>query len=179
MGIRSAYHNMTLKQYIDFNNIAEEDWVQKVEMLCGKVSIERASSYYSEIKLLESEVPICRQQKFYMVGGKLFKVNYKLSSVRADQFIDLMHFVRKERPENEIHNILAIFMHPIGKSYYDGVIHQDVANDLLNMKLKDAMPVMVFFCNYLTTLFDNIPTYLTRKVEKAKMEMDLLRNGDG
>lgn len=176
MRLQSLYYNLTLARYIEFNNIPEEDWHLKVEMLCGKVTIEEAVNYYAQIKMLETSLPSVKPKKYYVIGSKLYKVNYKMSEIRADQFIDLMHFVSKDNPENEINNILAVFLKPFGQNAYNGSTHSEIAKDLLKMKLIDAMPIMVFFCGYLSKLLDNIPIYLTQNLQTATR---LLKNGDG
>jgi len=183
MTIKRAYFNLTLRQFIQLNQIPKEQWLERLLFVYPKAKselIEVAGMLYEELVDAENELPRTKLSKFYRVGWNWYYLNTKLSSVRADQFIDLAHFAGKDEPTEEIHNILAIFLIPIksffGHWLYNGSIHKEVANDLLNMKLKDATPIMVFFCNYLEKLSQAIPTYLMEKVERLSHS---IRNGDG
>jgi len=183
MSIRKAYFNLTLKQFIELNRIPKEDWVERLSFVYPKANDERLSELpllYEDLVHAENELPKAKLSKFYKVGWNWYYLNTKLSAVRADQFIDLAHFAGKDEPTEEIHNILAIFLIPVksffGKWLYNGSIHKEVANELLNMNLKDATPIMVFFCNYLEKLSQAIPTYLTGKAEKLSHS---IKNGVG
>jgi hypothetical protein len=183
MSIRKAYFNLTLRQFIKLNQIPKEDWLERLLFVYPKsktLDIIKCSILYEDLKEAENELPKTKLSKFYRVGWNWYYLNTKLSAVRADQFIDLAHFAGQEEPTEEIHNILAVFLIPVksffGEWLYKGSIHKEVANDLLNMKLKDATPIMVFFCNYLEKLSEAIPTYLVEKAEKLSL---FIKNGDG
>ena len=174
--IQKAYYNLTLKQYIEFNSIGD-DWISLAQFLAGRnLTIEEAANYHAQIRILEASIPKTKPKSFYVVNRTIYKVNYKLSEVKADQFIDLIHFAAKEDSTSEIHNILAIFMRPIMSNDYEGHKHQEIANNLLSMRLEDALPIMVFFCNYLTKLYAAIPTYL--KVKEANLR-SFIKSGVG
>jgi hypothetical protein len=161
MHIDKAYYNLTIRQYIELNDIPEDKWVEKVQYLVKKdLSIGEAARLYERFKQLESSVPKKKTKSFYVVNRSIYRVNYKLSEIRTDQFIDLLHFASKDNVVAEIHNILAIFFKPIFTKEYNGLKHEEIAKNLLDMKLIDAIPVMVFFCNYLRVLSESIPTYL-------------------
>ena len=183
MRIKQAYFNLTLRKFIELNQIPKEDWLERLMFVYPNASSEKVrdlGELYQELLDAENSIPRAKLSKFYRVGWNWYYLNTRLSSIRADQFIDLAHFAGKDEPADEIHNILAIFLIPVksffGEWLYNGSIHKEVASDLLKMKLKDATPIMVFFCNYLEKLSEAIPTYLMGKLEKLNLST---KSGDG
>jgi hypothetical protein len=146
---------------------------------------EQIISLYSEFEQLESQPIKTTYKKRVKVGGRWFFVDYRLSQISSSQFIDISHF-SKTNPIENIHKIVASCIRPInwrfGKpSKYNGEEHDEISELLLNqMKVKDAYPIMLFFCNLSAKLSDNILTYFLSQKEVMENKLrTFIQSGDG
>jgi hypothetical protein len=150
-----------------------------------KMTSEQIISLYSEFEQLESQPIKTTYKKRVKVGGRWFFVDYRLSQISSSQFIDISHF-SKTNPIENIHKIVASCIRPINWRYgkpskYDGSEHDEISELLLNqMKVKDAYPIMLFFCTLSAKLSDNILTYFLSQKEVMENKLrTFIQNGDG
>ena len=193
--MKRNYYNLTLKDFIELQKVTESgiegkkqklSIVYKIELeFFDKMTSEQIISLYSEFEQLESQPIKTTYKKRVKVGGRWFFVDYRLSQISSSQFIDISHF-SKTNPIENIHKIVASCIRPISWRYgkpskYDGSEHDEISELLLNsIKVKDAYPIMLFFCNLSAKLSDNILTYfLSTKEEMENKLKHFIANGDG
>lgn len=193
--MRSNYYNLTLKDFIELQKVTESgiegkkmklSIVYKIELeLFDGFTSEQIISLYSDFEKLEAQPIKTTYKKRVKVGGRWFFVDYRLSQISASQFIDISHF-SKTNPIENIHKIVASCIRPISWKYgkpnkYNGDEHEEISELLLNqMKVKDAYPIMLFFCTLSSKLSDNILTYFLSTKEETLNKLKLFtQNGDG
>jgi hypothetical protein len=190
--MRKYYLNLTLSDYIKLNSgLFETDFDRDIYRLsivlkCSVESLkalpyEKIVSLSKELTELEKEDIKGSLKNRIKVGSKWFFADYRLTKLTAGQFIDVSSIVQQDLELN-IHKLLACFFTPLFWRFanpipYDGGRHKEVSEDLLQMKIKDAYPIMVFFCRYLKESSEAIPTYL--KEVNQELKTHLLKNGDG
>ena len=193
--MKRNYYNLTLKDFIELQQVKDLGIEAKKKKLSiiykieaeffDKMTSEQIISLYSEFEQLESQPIKTTYKKRVKVGGRWFFVDYRLSQISSSQFIDISHF-SKSNPIENIHKIVASCIRPInwrfGKpSKYDGSEHDEISELLLNqMKVKDAYPIMLFFCTLSAKLSDNILTYFLSQKEVMENKLrTFIQNGDG
>jgi hypothetical protein len=190
------YYDLTIEQFLRIKTISqlEADPLQRnirmVAELTGK-SIDEVESMpiqdlqklikkFSEIDALE---PNAKLKMKFKIGGKRYEYIWKTQEMTSYQYIDATHFCKD--PINNIHNILAaitVERDVFGRrKKYDGTTHKERSELFAEkMKIKDAMPVMLFFCKYLEALSQVTQTCLTDQVNQLKtMAEGLNKSGDG
>lgn len=193
--MRSNYYNLTLKDFIELQKVSESGIEAKkkklsiiykieVEFFDGFTS-EQIISLYADFEKLEAQPIKTTYKKRVKVGARWFFVDYRLSKISASQFIDISHF-SKSNPIENIHKIVASCVRPISWKYgkpdkYNGDEHEEISELLLNkMKVKDAYPIMLFFCTLSSKLSDNILTYFLSQKDTMLNKLKLFtQNGDG
>jgi hypothetical protein len=193
--MKSIYYNLTLKDFIELNSVKGSDLEAKRQKLSILFKVEReffdgmtsaqVIELYSDFEKLEAQPIKAVYKSKVKVGGKWFFIDYRLSQISSAQFIDITHFA-KSNPLDNIHRIVASCIRPIkwrfGKAgKYNGDEHDEISELLLNqMKIKDAYPIMLFFCTLSNKLSDNILNYfLSKSEEMENLLRTLTQNGDG
>jgi hypothetical protein len=193
--MKSIYYNLTLKDFIELNSVDGNDLEAKRNKLSILYKIEKEFfddmksnqiiELYSDFEKLEAESIKAVYKNKVKVGGKWFFIDYRLSQISAAQFIDISHFA-KSNPLENIHRIIASCVRPMSWRFgkpgkYNGEEHEEISELLLNkMKIKDAYPIMVFFCNLSSKLSDNILSYFLSQAETMENQLrTLIQNGDG
>jgi hypothetical protein len=191
----STYSDLTIKQYLQCKIIAElepDPLIRKMKMLAevsGK-TLEWAESLplgelRSRLKDLDqiNETPKEGGAKMkFKIGGKTYKIKWRAQDMTGDQYIDATHFCKDPtKIESNIHNILSALAVECGwfkDKPYSGETHKERADLFFNeMKMKQAYPIMVFFCEYFKILEVNTLTYLAEAGEK--LVTDFTQNGVG
>lgn len=193
--MKRNYYNLTLKDFIELQQVKDLgieakkkklSIIYKIELeFFDGFTSEQIISLYSEFEQLESQPIKTTYKKRVKVGSRWFYVDYRLSKISASQFIDISHF-SKSNPIENIHKIVASCIRPISWKYgkpskYNGEEHEEISELLLNsMKVKDAYPIMLFFCTLSSKLSDNILTYFLSTKEETLNKLKLFtQNGDG
>lgn len=138
------------------------------------------TDYIERLKAIEDNLKGFKVKKKIKLSGKWFAVDTDIMKITTDQFIDASAFSKVA--EKELHKFIAVFLKPMawrfGKAAaYDGKEHKEIS-DLVyeKMKMKDAQPLLVFFCKVLQESYTHIKTYLEAEVEA--IVKDLNPNGD-
>jgi hypothetical protein len=193
--MKSIYYNLTLKDFIELNSVEGNDLEAKRSKLSILYKVDKeffdnmtskeVIEFYSMFEKLEAESIKAVYKSKVKVGSKWFYIDYRLSQISAAQFIDISHFA-KSNPLDNIHKIIASCVRPMSWRFgkpgkYNGTEHEEISELLLNnMKIKDAYPIMVFFCNLSNRLSDNILSYFLSKSEEMENQLrTLTQNGDG
>jgi hypothetical protein len=193
--MKSIYYNLTLKDFIELNSVKGTDLEAKRQKLSILFKIEKeffdgmtsaqVIELYSDFEKLEAQPIKAVYKSKVKVGGKWFFIDYRLSQISSAQFIDITHFA-KSNPLDNIHRIVASCIRPIkwrfGKAgKYNGDEHDEISELLLNqMKIKDAYPIMLFFCTLSAKLSDSILNFfLSQKEEMENQLRTLIQSGDG
>jgi hypothetical protein len=193
--MKEIYYNLTLKDFIELNSVKGSDLEAKRQKLSILFKIEKeffdgmtsaqVIELYSDFEKLEAQPIKAVYKSKVKVGGKWFFIDYRLSQISSAQFIDITHFA-KSNPLDNIHRIVASCIRPIkwrfGKAgKYNGDEHDEISELLLNqMKIKDAYPIMLFFCTLSAKLSDSILNFfLSQKEEMENQLRTLIQSGDG
>ena len=189
------YYELAIKQFLRCKTIAdlESDPLQrKINMLAevsGKtvdeiesLPISELNSQLSKFSSIEALTPTDKVKMKFKVGGKRFECIWKTQEMTSYQYIDATSFCND--PVNNIHNILAaitVERNIFGRrKKYDGTKHKERAELFYNeMKIKDAYPIMLFFCNYLEALSHNTQIFLTEEVMRLKEMAEKFLQKDG
>jgi len=71
MRIKQAYFNLTLRKFIELNQIPKEDWLERLMFVYPKASDEKVrdlGELYQELLDAENSIPRAKLSKFYRVG---------------------------------------------------------------------------------------------------------------
>lgn len=193
--MKSIYYNLTLKDFIELNSVKGSDLEAKRQKLSILFKVEKeffdgmtsaqVIDLYSDFEKLEAQPIKAVYKSKVKVGSKWFFIDYRLSQISSAQFIDITHFA-KSNPLDNIHKIVASCIRPINWRFgkagkYNGDEHDEISELLLNkMKIKDAYPIMLFFCTLSSKLSDNILSYFLIQAETMENQLrTLTQNGDG
>lgn len=191
----SNYSDLTIKQYLQCKMIAElepDPLIRKMKMLAevsGKsldwaesLPLGELNSKLRDLDQINATPKEGGAKMKFKIGGKTYRIKWRAQDMTGDQYIDATHFCKDStKLESNIHNILAALAVEAGwwsDKPYSGDTHKERADLFFNeMKMSQAYPIMVFFCEYFKTLQDNILTYLVKEGEK--LVTDFTQNGDG
>ena len=192
--MKEIYYNLTLKDFIELNSVKGSDLEAKRQKLSILFKIEKeffdgmtsaqVIELYSDFEKLESQPIKAVYKSKVKVGGKWFFIDYRLSQISSAQFIDITHFA-KSNPLDNIHRIVASCIRPIkwrfGKAgKYNGDEHDEISELLLNqMKIKDAYPIMLFFCTLSSKLSDSILNFFLSQKEEMESKLRTLTQSGG
>jgi hypothetical protein len=193
--MKSIYYNLTLKDFIELNSVKGNDLEAKRQKLSILFKVEKeffdgmtsaqVIELYSDFEKLEAQPIKTTYKKKIKVGKRWFFVDYRISKITQAQFIDITHFA-KSNPLDNIHRIVASCVRPISWRFgkagkYNGDEHDEISELLLNkMKIKDAYPIMLFFCTLSSKLSDNILNFFLSQAETMENQLrTLTQNGDG
>ena len=138
------------------------------------------TDYIERLKSIEDNLSGYKIKKKVKISGKWFAVDTDIMKITTDQFIDASAFSKVA--EKELHKFIAVFLKPMtwrfGKvAAYDGKAHKEISDLVFEkMTMKDAQPLLVFFCKVLRELSIHIRTSLEAEVEA--IVKDLNPNGD-
>lgn len=193
------YDQLTIKQFLQCKMIAdlEPDLVLRNMKLYSEISgtpLDEVEALpfnilFEKLKGLNEIEVIPQDGKVKMrfkLGGKKWAIKWRQQDLTGEQYIDATHFCKDQKNiVNNIHNILASITNErtwLKELPYDGNTHKERADLFFNeMKMKDAYPIMVFFCKYYQMLTDNMLTYLVEKSGQTLKEVEehFTKNGVG
>lgn len=94
----------------------------------------------------------------FTVNGQRYYVETNPKKINGGQFTTLMHFTKdEEKVDADLHNLLACFVNRRKwwerKGKYNGELHEDIANDMLDLPITTVKPITDFFLSdYLNSL---------------------------
>lgn len=138
------------------------------------------NDYVEQLKDIENNLKGVRVKKKIKIKGTWYKVDTDILKITASQWIDGTAFSKEAH--KDLHKFIAVFLRPMtwrfGKvAEYDGARHKEISEAVFeHMTMKDAQPLVVFFCKVLCELHTHTKTYLVE--EAGKIVEDLLKNGD-
>ena len=179
------YNELTIRQFLECKTIAdlEEDPIERnVKMLASitgksqdeieELPIEDLKKQLENFSKIEKLNPNEKLKLNFKIKGKRFSTIWKTQELTAAQYIDACHFCKDPNSIlNNIHNILAsicVERSILGKTKpYNSLKHKEHSDLFYNeMKIKDAYPIMLFFCRYFKELETNILTFLEEESNK-------------
>jgi len=209
MKLPTKWSEVSLKKYIQITELSEID----MDELDRHAKVLSILSGESEDKILSMSVTALKQcitattfiytlpeggaiKQFIKLSGKRFKVNTKLNTISAGEYIDLSNYTKdKETVNQNLHNILAIFFVPVNvfgnkrnKYYQDGVLKLEQRNknaEIIkeNIMMSDVFSLSGFFLKLYESLMEATVNYSMLKAKEAnrklKQQMDSLGIGAG
>lgn len=112
-----------------------------------------------------------RPVRVIRIGRKRYRVNYKPSTLRHRQYVEIIHF--SDKPIDNMHLCMASLVEPV--TWYGRCLpnkaedHQVIASDLLQARVIDVYNSCVFFCKLYSSLIDNIAASLIAEMMMAGM----------
>ena len=194
------YSQLTIKQFLQCKLIAElepDPLIRKMKMLAevSAISFEDIETLplgelveaLKDLSQIESLPEDSKIKMKFKLGGKRWTAKWRQQELTGEQYIDTTHFCKDpDKIVSNIHLILASLV--VERTWYgrelpySGETHADRA-DLFyrEMKIENAYPIMLFFCEYYKRLADNILTCLLTQGEKLvkQMEQRFGKNGGG
>jgi hypothetical protein len=183
------FNELTIAEFLKCKSIAdlEDDPLQRKIKLLASVSnrtIDEVESLpidvltkqikeFSEVETLGANAKVNMKFK---INGRRFIIIWQTQKLTSAQYIDATFFCKdQDKLIYNIHNILAslsIEKNWYGKKLkYDGSNHKEVADLILNnMKIKQAYPILLFFCKYFKELYATTQTYLELQILKTMKE---------
>lgn len=179
------FNELTIAEFLKCKSIAdlEDDPLQRKIKLFASVSkrtIDEVESLpidvltkqikeFSDVETLGANAKVNMKFK---IKGRRFIIIWQTQKLTSAQYIDATFFCKdQDKLIYNIHNILAslaIEKNWYGKKLkYDGSNHKEVADLILNnMKIKQAYPILLFFCRYFKELLEATQTYLEFQIQK-------------
>jgi hypothetical protein len=191
------FNELTISEFLKCKSIAdlEDDPLQrKIKLLASvsnrtideveSLSIEELTKQIKEFSEVETLSANAKVNMKFKINGRRFIIIWQTQKLTSSQYIDATFFCKdQDKIIYNIHNILASLAVErtwYGKQLkYNGANHKEVADLILNnMKIKQAYPILLFFCKYFKELQSNILTYLesqaNQQIMKVKPIMDRL-----
>lgn len=180
--MKREFRRLTIKEYLSIlSQLPYESEVEFIERRLSVVLRQPIDSikalpylilmdYKGELEKAENDLQGLRIKNKVKVSGKWFKVDHDIMKINAAQFIDASHF--SKNAETELHNFIAVFLRPMSWRFgkvedYKGSNHKEIAELVLNnMRIEQALPLLVFFCEVLQELSSHIETYLIQETKK-------------
>lgn len=171
------WNTITVQQYQSIYAISGEDELTKtVKIICilyGKTEAEvdnmdllefnRLSAKCADVLKVE-QIP-GKAQSHIKVDGKKYHINYKPSSYKFRQYIELQQYAAN--PIQNMHLIMASIVEPVKgwRRKPNNVEQHDVyAADMLNAKIIDVYHSCVFFCKLYRCLITSGRRFLERNM---------------
>lgn len=187
------WDKLTCSQFIGLYDIDNNDRlniVEKQQLMLGVIEGKNPEEYdtikYKELlekcsKKLSffSELPESKPVDYLEVNGNRYKFCFEVSEITAGQYIDISTFSGNIM---ELNKIAACFFLPMkGKRYmeYGSVPHDKVAEDLLDANFLELYGCMVFFCQLLKGLINDMETFSNLTQEQRERLTHLWQNGVG
>jgi hypothetical protein len=185
------FNRLTIKEYV--STLSQMPYESELEYSQRRVAVVLGvpvqtikdlpysifTDYANELKKIEDNLEGYKLKSKLKIGKTWYKVETDIMKITAAQFIDASAFSKEA--QKDLHKFLAVFLRPItwrfGKALsYDGKMHQEISDEVFeNMTMKDAQPLLVFFCKVLQGLSIHIRTYLMEEAEA--IVKDLQRSG--
>lgn len=186
------FRDLTIKEYV--STLSQMPYESELEYSQRRVAIVLRqpiesikalphnifTDYIERLKTIEDNLKGFKVKKKIKLSGKWFAIDTDIMKITTDQFIDASAFSKVA--DKELHKFIAVFLKPMtwrfGKvAAYDGKVHKEISELVFEkMKMKDAQPLLVFFCKVLQELSTHIKTYL--EVEVEAIINDLNPSGD-
>ena len=192
-------NDLTIKQFLKCKTISEletDPVIRKLKLFAeikGKTFDEVESipmnELFAQLRELDTLQTLPTDSKVNMkfkVGGKKYIIKWRQQDLTAEQYIDARYFCKyPDKIVHNIHNILAslaVERNWLSESPYSGETHKERAEAIMNeLKISQAYPIMVFFCEFYKMLTDNTLTYMVEESSKLlkEVEQHFTKNGDG
>jgi hypothetical protein len=141
---------------------------------------ELLRDHVPRVSFLTDEPPVVpNPPKYLHANGRRYKVVYDFRDLCAGQFIDMMSIAKTpEEIVMDVNKLLAVLCLPVEKGWlkkaktrqYGYIPFDEVADDMLQVPICEAMAVAGFFSEAWNRFLEVIPGYLRRRTQRtAKM----------
>jgi hypothetical protein len=189
--MQREFNRLTIKEYV--STLSQMPYESDLEYSQRRVSVVLGvpiqtikdlpysifTDYLIELKTIEDNLKGFKLKSKLKIGKTWYKVENDIMKITAAQFIDASEFSKEA--QKDLHKFLAVFLRPMtwrfGKALsYDGKRHKEISEEVFeNMTMKEAQPLLVFFCKVLQELSIHIGTYLEEEVRE--IVKDLQKSG--
>lgn len=178
------WNNITLQQFQDIYRLSINTELDEIEKLTRTVCIIHGltESEVDDLTLMEfnklskecsfllsDKIP-GKVQKTFMVGLNKYAINYKPTTLKHRQYVEIITFA--EKPIENMHNIMASLVNQVSiwgkkKNLVDD--HARIADEMLKAPLVSIYHSSVFFCKLYSALIKRIQGYLIKEMTSKGM----------
>lgn len=179
-----TWDKITLGQYQDIYKLSKDESYDDVERIARAISIMYGLSEaqvddltvpkFNELGkscafIMTEDIP-GKPVKSFCVGTKKYAINYKPSTLKHRQYVEILHFA--EKPIENMHYIMASLVNPVRfgfklKNKADD--HSKVADDMVNAPFSVIYHSCIFFCKLYKSLIEHIQPYLMQQMMNKGM----------
>lgn len=178
-----GWNDVTLRQWKQIESLLKEPHdnttsIELISVLYGDTAIDLkyadfVKKYSKALDFLSTEVPKVNLKDTYILNGRKYESNFKLTEVKTVQMVDFMN-ISKSNPEYE--RLLSVFFTPEGHQYNDGYDLQQLQNDLLELPLPVVLTASFFFIKQLELFSQIILSYLKGQMKNLTKEQQKTLN---
>lgn len=181
--IKNNWKEVSIKDYLTIINLIDEsEDLDKIELNNYLLTILTGLSLHQinnmslkDYKFATKNIAFIYTQPTetvkneYVINGKKYKLNKKISECVTGQYLDLLTLTKNiDNILPNIHKIIAIFLSPIDKKYGEYDL-EEVANEFYeHLNIADAMAISLFFYHLENKLLEATQLYLEKQEKKAK-----------
>jgi predicted AlkP superfamily pyrophosphatase or phosphodiesterase len=173
------WNNLTLQQFQEIHKLSTDtslDEIEKVsrticiihgltEMQVDDLAITEFNRLAAECKFLNTDAIPGKPVKSFRVGVKKYAINYKPTTLKHRQYVEILHFA--DKPVENMHLIMASLVNPVKwgfKKKNKAEDHEAIANDMLNAPLLPVYHSCVFFCKLFKGLIEHTQGFLIKEM---------------
>lgn len=173
---KKTWDDISLKQFNQINDILQAydkyTIFNLIDIIYGvdstNLPLNEALQY--NIDFLKSPInkPILKEH--YIINGRKYSSNIKLTEVSAGQFLDFQNYSREKDPSFE--KLLSVFFIPDGHVYNDGYNIQEVMDDLQDLPIPVVYEAAFFFKTQFQIFVNSFLRYFSKNLKKIPMKKD-------
>lgn len=178
-----SWKGVTINQFNELSKIKKTDddddiniIVEIIHVLSGvprptieQVALPDLIKMYKSLDFINKLEFSKELQKFIKVDNIIYKCEFDLSKMNANQYMSLKNILKKESITENIHEILAIFFIPVGKKFNEVSFNKIAETFYTDVSIDVAYPLALFFCNLYNDWMHHIADYTDRKNSTRKL----------
>lgn len=179
-----TWDKITLGQFQDIYKLSKDTKLDELDKVSRIISIvynlteaeveELPLTKFNELSrncafILKEEIP-GKPVKSFRVGARKYAVNYKPSTLKHRQYVEILHFANNSM--DNMHNIMASLVQPVKwglRKPNSADDHAMVADDMLNAPFTVIYHSCIFFCKLYKNSIERIRGYLIAEMTMQGM----------
>lgn len=166
MRLPKSFNDITIFQYQVCYNLLKKDhsietWVAVLAALSNKsyaeieaIPIWQLKKHIEQLAFIMVPPTKLKVKKYIYVNGRIYKAIYKANHLTPGQGIDIKTFLKPQEGQTQedsavsnAHHLLACIYLPLKRLRfsYDGIDHEEIANDFLKCKCGDVLGTLFFY----------------------------------
>lgn len=134
--------------------------------------LDEAKTMVGEMGWLADSPKKAKVKKEYVLNGKKYVLMADVANMTVAQYIDFQSLTRN--PQMQLSELMGIVLIPKGHQYNEGYDHNDAIDDIMSMKVEEALAVADFF----TSKSERLTRRLLRRAETAMAVLKITNRKD-